>query len=113
VFARFAIAAALLALAPVPAASAQECLTADPAQAREIARMLAQSGGCPIQCRGCGCKGGPGYREKGPNGQCVSWRELNSICGPAPHSNCIRECRPAVGSCSKPNAPTLNRSAPR
>lgn len=30
-------------------------------------------------CRGCGCKGGPGYR--GPNGRCVGWKELARVCG--------------------------------
>ena len=37
-------------------------------------------------CTGCGCRGGPGYR--GPNGQCVSYRNLDRICGSGPHSAC-------------------------
>ena len=46
-------------------------------------------GRCKVSCKGCGCKGGPGYR--GPKG-CVGWANLISVCGPSPHSTCQREC---------------------
>lgn len=46
---------------------------------------------CPEmpKCRGCGCKGGPGYRHIA-TGTCVGFRELEQLCGPAPHT---RSCR--------------------
>jgi len=31
------------------------------------------------RCRGCGCKGGPGWR--GPDGLCVSKASLAKVCG--------------------------------
>ena len=31
------------------------------------------------RCKGCGCKGGPGWR--GPDGFCVSQAKLAEICG--------------------------------
>lgn len=40
-------------------------------------------------CKGCGCKGGPGYR--GPNGQCVGWAQLNKVCGTPPSTRCGAE----------------------
>lgn len=40
-------------------------------------------------CDGCGCKGGPGYR--GPDGQCLSWKRLNSVCGIPPTTHCKPE----------------------
>jgi hypothetical protein len=41
------------------------------------------------QCTGCGCKGGPGFR--GPNGQCVSYKKLDSVCGSPPTTRCVFE----------------------
>jgi len=46
------------------------------------------------RCRGCGCKGGPGWR--GPNGQCVSTRALARVCGTPPGSRCRFEGAPQV-----------------
>jgi hypothetical protein len=40
-------------------------------------------------CRGCGCKGGPGYRA--PTGRCVSWKELARVCGAELPGACIAE----------------------
>jgi hypothetical protein len=40
-------------------------------------------------CSGCGCRGGPGYR--GPDGNCVGWRALSSVCGTPPTIRCTPE----------------------
>lgn len=40
-------------------------------------------------CKGCGCKGGPGWR--GPNGYCVSAARLTKICGSPPGAPCKQE----------------------
>jgi hypothetical protein len=47
----------------------------------------AYAGEC--MCRGCGCKGGPGWR--GPNGQCVSNRAMREVCGTPPGKHCRYE----------------------
>ena len=47
-------------------------------------------------CRGCGCKGGPGYRA--PNGRCVSFKRLEKVCGPYPHARCAFENAPGTGA---------------
>ena len=57
--------------------------------------------GCATFCEGCGCRGGPGYRDD--RGKCVGYRELISRCGEAPHARCTRECFPIVQGCSKPD----------
>ena len=41
------------------------------------------------RCRGCGCKGGPGYRA--PNGRCVGWDGLERTCGAPPTVRCRAE----------------------
>ena len=46
-------------------------------------------------CRGCGCRGGPGYR--GPDGRCVGFRELARICGTPPERRCVFENAPGTG----------------
>jgi hypothetical protein len=58
----------------------------------------AQAARCPErpQCKGCGCKGGPGYR--GPNGQCVGFRQLDKVCGVPPTINCTFENAPGTGA---------------
>ena len=52
---------------------------------------------CPERpaCKGCGCKGGTGYRA--PDGRCVGFRELEAACGPAPHAGCVFENAPGTG----------------
>lgn len=40
-------------------------------------------------CEGCGCKGGPGWRDK--SGHCVSHKELLRRCGNPPSTNCSFE----------------------
>lgn len=37
----------------------------------------------------CGERGGPGYR--GPNGKCVSWKTIASVCGHPPETRCTPE----------------------
>ncbi|SIP99156.1 hypothetical protein SAMN05880582_101301 [Rhizobium sp. RU20A] len=46
---------------------------------------------CPERpaCRGCGCKGGPGYR--GPGGRCVGFKALDKVCGIPPETRCTFE----------------------
>ena len=52
---------------------------------------------CKTGCKGCGCKGGPGYR--GPDHKCVSYRNIVQVCGPPPHAGCIRECAKVSAGC--------------
>ncbi len=53
---------------------------------------------CPDRpaCRGCGCKGGPGYR--GPDGRCVGFQALDKICGRPPETRCTFENAPGSGA---------------
>lgn len=44
------------------------------------------------KCIGCGCRGGPEYRDKNDN--CVGYLELASKCGTPPEQNCTRENHP-------------------
>ena len=46
-------------------------------------------GASACQCTGCGCKGGPGFR--GPNGRCVSYKQLDTVCGSPPTTRCVVE----------------------
>jgi hypothetical protein len=61
-------------------------------------------GRCSSGCRGCGCNGGPGFRGpppgySNPNGDCVGFKDIASVCGPPPHARCRRECKPVVPAC--------------
>lgn len=53
---------------------------------------------CPARppCKGCGCKGGPGYR--GPDGRCVSFKALTKVCGDPPTTFCVFENAPGTGA---------------
>lgn len=53
---------------------------------------------CPDRpaCRGCGCKGGPGYR--GPDGRCVGFKDLAKVCGDPPETRCAFENAPGTGA---------------
>jgi hypothetical protein len=53
---------------------------------------------CPDRpaCSGCGCKGGPGYR--GPDGKCVSFRNLARVCGHPATTRCVFENAPGTGA---------------
>ncbi len=46
------------------------------------------------RCKGCGCKGGSGWR--GPDGTCVSTGKLEDICGSPPGAACKQEAAPRV-----------------
>lgn len=46
-------------------------------------------------CTGCGCRGGPGYR--GPDGRCVGFASLKSICGDPPETRCKKEGSSGAG----------------
>jgi hypothetical protein len=93
----------LLAGMTSPSADAQQCFTASPELAKQIAE--ARKGRCEVQCSGCGCQGGPGYRARDRARQCVSWDRLNAVCGPPPHARCDRECTPVVEGCDPPKIP--------
>jgi hypothetical protein len=54
-------------------------------------------GACKVRCSGCGCKGGPGYRDQKHN--CVSYANIIQRCGPPPHLGCIAECAPVRDGC--------------
>ncbi|HYP56979.1 MAG TPA: hypothetical protein VEQ35_01685 [Beijerinckia sp.] len=41
-------------------------------------------------CKGCGCRGGPGYRAQ--DGHCTGWMTIGKLCGSPPG----RGCRPEV-----------------
>lgn len=51
---------------------------------------------CPERpaCKGCGCKGGPGYR--GPDGRCVGFKQLAKVCGTPPETRCTFENAPGT-----------------
>ncbi|RTL73092.1 MAG: hypothetical protein EKK41_01350 [Hyphomicrobiales bacterium] len=68
---------------------------------KRVAAFVKGKGQCETSCRGCGCKGGPGYRQKTATGKgkCVSWAEVISVCGPAPHRGCVAECSAVVPKC--------------
>lgn len=65
---------------------------------RRISALLKDDTACEVPCHGCGCKGGPGYRENSTD-RCVGWRELIEKCGPPPHGLCSAECEPVVPGC--------------
>lgn len=45
----------------------------------------------PAACRGCGCRGGPGYRDN-KTGKCVSHKRLKKVCGSPPDKKrCTKE----------------------
>ena len=46
-------------------------------------------------CRGCGCRGGTGYR--GPDHRCVGFQDLARVCGIEPGRACRFENMPNTG----------------
>jgi hypothetical protein len=87
-----------------PAANGQEdedhqrvcpLLTADLVKA--ILPAVTGHGTCATRCTGCGCKGGPGYRDA--KGQCVGYGNIIQQCGPPPHAGCRAECAPVANGC--------------
>lgn len=81
------------------------CALVPPGISKIIGDFLKGKGTCPASCSGCGCKGGPGYRDA--NG-CVSWAQLEKRCGPSPHKGCTKECIPVVPACFDRAATILN-----
>jgi hypothetical protein len=59
------------------------------------------------RCKGCGCKGGPGWR--GPDGTCVSKSALAETCGSPAGAPCKQESasRICFGKQSALSAPKL------
>lgn len=53
---------------------------------------------CPERpaCKGCGCKGGPGYRSM-VTGKCVGFKQLKKACGNPPTLRCVFENAPGTG----------------
>jgi len=47
-------------------------------------------------CKGCGCRGGPGYRSNA-TGQCVGYKTLEAKCGNPPTLRCRFENAPGTG----------------
>lgn len=41
------------------------------------------------ECHGCGCKGGPGWRDQ--QGRCVSYKKMKAVCGEPPTRSCSYE----------------------
>ena len=80
-----------------------ECPVVTPALRQQVLDATNGANRCKIRCSGCGCKGGPGYRESdstvGVKGQCVGYKNILSICGPPPHALCHRECAKIVAVC--------------
>jgi hypothetical protein len=58
----------------------------------KVAALVKGKGHCSASCTGCGCKGGPGFRDN--QGHCVGWANVIRKCGPKPHAGCSRECHP-------------------
>ena len=48
----------------------------------------------PCRCKGCGCKGGPGWC--GPDGYCVSQAKLAEVCGSPAGTPCKQEAASRV-----------------
>ena len=64
---------------------------------RAVLPAVTGHGTCPVRCSGCGCKGGPGYRDAA--GKCVGYSNLIQKCGPPPHTRCVAECAPVREGC--------------
>jgi len=107
--------AALTCLDSRAPAAAFECLEVNEAQAAAFAQL--RRGATCAKCKGCGCKGGPGFRAPPKpgheRGRCVSWRQLIAVCGPAPHGKCDRECNVVTAGCSRPGIGKVNALAKR
>ena len=73
------------------------CPAIGPDLAKRVASEIKGNGLCQTFCRGCGCKGGPGFRAS--DGECVKWADVVTKCGPAPHAGCDRECVPVAKAC--------------
>jgi hypothetical protein len=63
---------------------------------------------CQLFCKGCGCKGGPGFRKQ--DGLCASMPDLaRGACGNAPgYEKCSRECTPLFQGCTRTALPAVD-----
>ncbi|MEX1059647.1 MAG: hypothetical protein WED13_01350 [Methyloceanibacter sp.] len=73
--------------------------------APSVSTALAQES---CRCKGCGCKGGPGWR--GPDGFCVPQAKLAEICGSPAGTPCKQEAAARVcfgkeAARTEPNVP--------
>ncbi len=93
---------AIPALAQSDAEGAQRCALMTKQMVDALLPAIRGQGNCQIRCHGCGCKGGPGYRDS--DGKCVAWSQLIRRCGPSPHSGCTAECFPVVEGCEHTHA---------
>jgi len=64
-----------------------------------LSLVLPQTGSTALaqescRCKGCGCKGGPGWR--GPDGFCVSQAKLAEVCGSPAGTPCKQEAASRV-----------------
>ena len=95
------VACALFAAPAVKAQDDEDHRRVCPLLTEELVRAIMPAvsghGGCAVRCSGCGCKGGPGYRDAG--GQCVGYANLIARCGPPPHRGCQAECAPVAEGC--------------
>jgi hypothetical protein len=86
--------------------SSEGCFEGNRQQARESGQQRLGFV-CQGFCRGCGCKGGPGYRKS--NGQCATIPDIaGGACGSDPaFSKCSRECAPLMAGCQRANLPAV------
>lgn len=83
-------------------ATAQECYPTDPEFVAQVAQAKDGQRKCAIKCQGCGCKGGPGYRNR-KDGECVGWDSVRQVCGTPYEQHCTRECTPVAVGCETPS----------
>ena len=95
---------------PLHAQWQKHCFTASAERAKAYAEARKNTN-CPVKCKGCGCKGGPGYRND--HGKCVSYARLVEDCGPPPYSRCKAECEPVVIGCDRPNRTQVEKATKR
>ena len=90
------------------------CVRANKEKIRILKDARKHSSNCTIRCKGCGCKGGPGYRRpprgNERKGRCVSYASLVRDCGPPPHAKCTAECFPVVTGCRKPTEKEIQKA---
>jgi hypothetical protein len=97
-----ALAAIVLIFAPTAQAQEDEDhQSVCPLLTRQLLQIILPEvtghGTCNVRCEGCGCKGGPGYRDR--DHKCVGYANLIQRCGPPPHSGCVAECAPVSTGC--------------
>ena len=99
----------IIMLSNAVAAQPNSCVSFSKEQAlfivEERGGLVAEVRGKTGLCKGCGCKGGPGYRILASS-HCAGYVNLIKECGPAPHTQgCRPECVPVVVGYAKPVRP--------